>query len=119
MINQPEFGFVLEYVSDMEITKHFYTDVLGLKIQREHPTFVQFDHFALASDESMSSSRDPEIYWIVQDAEMALKTYSQNSEMIPAIKSMPFGKVFSIKDPEGQLIYFVEFVKQRPSQVIS
>lgn len=36
------FGFALEYVSDIDAVKRFYVDVLGLEVDREHPTFVQF-----------------------------------------------------------------------------
>ncbi len=57
MTGTPKFGFILEYVSDIETAKSFYTDVLGFKVERYHPTFVQFEHFAIASDESLSGTR--------------------------------------------------------------
>lgn len=40
MTATPRFGFALEYVSDVEAVKRFYVDVLGLEVEREHPTFV-------------------------------------------------------------------------------
>ena len=61
MTSPPRFGFALEYVTDIEASKRYYVDVLGLAVQRYHPTFVQFDHFAIASDESMSGTREPEL----------------------------------------------------------
>jgi catechol 2,3-dioxygenase-like lactoylglutathione lyase family enzyme len=54
MGNKPTFGFVLEYVTDIEAATRFYVEVIGLEIERHHPVFVQFNHFAIASDESMS-----------------------------------------------------------------
>ena len=57
---KPTFGFVVEYVPDIQTAKRFYIDVLGLDVERDHPTFVQFRHFAIANDESLSGSRDPE-----------------------------------------------------------
>jgi len=118
MNNKPEFGFILEYVTDIETTKQFYVEVLGLKVERDSPTFVQFGHFALASDEAMSDTRDPEIYWVVDDAEAALNGFSQKAQINLPLKQMPFGKVFGLKDPAGQAIYFVEFAKNRPSQPV-
>jgi hypothetical protein len=32
------------------------------------------------------------------------------------LRQMPFGKVFAIKDPDGQLRFLLEFAKDRPSQ---
>lgn len=46
-----QFGFVVVYVNDMVKSKRFYTEVLGLRVEREAPTFVQFEHFALATGE--------------------------------------------------------------------
>ena len=116
MNNKPKFGFVLEYVTDIEAAKRFYVEVLGLEVERDHPVFVQFNHFAIASDESMSGNRDPEVYWLVDDAEAAFKDLSQRAEVILPPKQMPFGKDFSIKDPAGQPVYLLEFAQDRPSQ---
>ena len=116
--NKPKFGFVLEYVEDIEAAKRFYVEVLHLEIERAAPVFIQFDHFAIASDKSMSGSRDPEVYWVVEDAETAFAEFSHQAEVIQPIQQKPFGKVFGIKDPTGQPIYLVEFAKQRPSQSV-
>ncbi len=118
MGNKPEFGFVLEYVTDIESAKRFYSEVVGLEVQRVAPVFVQFNHFAIASDASMSGSRDPEMYWLVDDAEAAYQDFSQKSELIMPLKQMPFGKVFGIKDPTGRPLYLLEFAQNRPSQPV-
>jgi predicted enzyme related to lactoylglutathione lyase len=113
-----KFGFVLEYVTDIEVAKRFYVEVLGLEVERYSPTFIQFNNFAIASDESMSGNRDPEVYWLVEDAEAAFKDLAQKAEISMPLKQMPFGKVFGVKDPSGQPQYMIEFVKNRPSQAV-
>ena len=118
MNNNPKFGFIVEYVTDIAAARRFYSEVLQLKVERDHPTFVQFEHFALASDESLGGSRDREIFWLVEDAEAAFADFSRKAEVIRTIQQMPFGKVFGIKDPAGQPLYFCEFAQQRPSQPV-
>lgn len=118
MSNKPKFGFVLEYVTDIEAAKRFYVEILGLEVERYSPVYVQFDHFAIASDESMSGNRDPEVYWLVNDADAAFSDFSQKAEVILPPKQMPFGKVFGIKDTAGQPLYMLEFAKNRPSQLV-
>jgi predicted enzyme related to lactoylglutathione lyase len=121
MTTQPRFGFFLEYVSDVEAVKRFYVDVFGLEVEREHPVFVQFKdqagaNFAIASDESMGGSRDPELYWLVDDAEAAFSDLSQKADVSLPLKQMPFGKVFGIKDPAGQPQYLLQLAEDRPSR---
>ena len=113
---KPKFGFILEYVTDIEAARRFYVEILGLEVERISPAFIQFNHFAIASDESMSGNRDPEVYWLVDDAEAAFSDFSQKTEVIMPLKQMPFGKVFSVKDPAGQPLYLLEFAQNRPSQ---
>src|SRR5512135_365373 len=119
MSSKPTFGFILQYVTDIEAARHFYVEVLGLKVERYHPVFVQFNnHFAIANDTSLSGSREPEIYWLVDDAEAAFKDFSLKAEILHPLKQMPFGKVFGIKDPTGRPIFLLEFAKERPSQEV-
>ncbi len=112
------FGFVLEYVTDVEAARRFYVDVLGLEVQRYHPTFVQFEDFAIASDASLSGTREPELYWIVEDAEAAFKDLWGQAEIVMPLKEMPFGKVFGIRSPSGQPLYLLEWSRSRPSQAV-
>jgi catechol 2,3-dioxygenase-like lactoylglutathione lyase family enzyme len=119
MDNAPQFGFALEYVTDIEASKRFYEEVMGLEVQRYHPTFVQFDHFAIASDESVGGGNEPELYWLVEDAEAAFAELSGKAEVVIPLKQMPFGKVFSIRDPAGRPRYLIELARNRPSQAVS
>jgi predicted enzyme related to lactoylglutathione lyase len=118
MAIEPHFAFTLEYVPDVDAAKQFYEEVLGLKVERYHPTFVQFDRFALASDEAMSGSAEPELYWAVEDADAAFAELSGKAEVTMPLKQMPFGKVFGVKDPAGRPRYLIEFARNRPSQAV-
>jgi catechol 2,3-dioxygenase-like lactoylglutathione lyase family enzyme len=112
----PRFGFALEYVEDIEAAKRFYVETLGLEVQRYHPTFVQFDTFAIASDEAMGNRDRTELYWLIEDAEASYRDLSKKAEVALPLKQMPFGKVFGIKDPDGRPRYLLELAKDRPSR---
>ncbi len=118
MTNKPQFGLVLEYVTDVEAAKRFYEGVLGLKAERYQPTYVQFKNFAIASDESLSGGREPEVYWLVDDAQAAFDELSPKAEVVMPLRELPFGKVFGIKDPAGQPLYLLEFARERPSRPV-
>lgn len=119
MYRKPWFGFALEYVGDIEKSKRFYAEVLGFEVERSAPVFVQFaDHYAIATDDSMTGSKDLELYWIVEDALAAFNDFSQHAEISLPITQKPFGLVFGIKDPDGQPRYFVQFAETRPSEAV-
>ena len=117
------FGFALEYTKDVAQTKRFFTDVLGLQVDRDHPTFVQFKDangsaYAIASDEPMATADEPELWWTVDNAESACAEMSKRAELVMPLRDMPFGKCFGLKDPSGQVHYLLEFAPQRPSQQV-
>jgi catechol 2,3-dioxygenase-like lactoylglutathione lyase family enzyme len=114
----PTFGFALEYVPDIEAAKRYYVEVLGLEVERYHPQFVQFDRFAIASDESMSGKNEPELYWLVENAEVAFDELSQKAHVSMPLQQMPFGKVFAIDDPAGRPRYLLELARDRPSRPV-
>lgn len=118
MSTKPKFGFIVEYVTDIEASKRFYEEIMSLEVQRYHPTFVQFETFAIASDEPMAGDDKPEIYWLVDDVDAAFQELSPKAEVCLAITKKPFGQVFGIKDPDGRPRYLLEFAKERPSQSV-
>ncbi len=118
MTTKATFGFFLEYVADVDAAMHFYVDVLGLQVERYHPTYVQFEHFAIASDQSMSGTRKPEVYCLVDDAQAAFDELSGKAEVVMPLSQKPFGKVFGIKDPAGEPLYLLEFAQDRPSRPV-
>ena len=120
MASKPRFGFVVEYVDDVAAAKTFYVDVLGLKVERESPEFIQFAdpagvNFAIASDESLSGQRKPEIYWVVDDAAAARNALPRSADVTHPLEQKPFGTVFGVNDPAGETQFFIEFARQRPS----
>jgi catechol 2,3-dioxygenase-like lactoylglutathione lyase family enzyme len=119
------FGFALEYVSDVQPTRDFLVNVLGLKVERDHPTFVQFSDaagasFAIASDERMDPTQEgvPELWWVVDDVNAAFADMSRKGEVSMPLQQKPFGTCFGVKDPSGQVHYVLEFAQQRPSQQV-
>ena len=120
------FGFPLEYVSDVERAKSFFVDVLGLEVERDHPTFVQFKagdgaRYAIASDQPMdpAAAARTELWWVVDDAEAAFREMSSRAEVSLPLRQMPFGTCFGIKDPAGQVHYLLEFAQARPSREVA
>lgn len=114
----PRFGFVVEYVKDIEAAKRFYVEVMGLELQRVAPSFVQFDHFAIANDEPLGGTPQPELYWLVDDADAAWRELSGKAEVALSLVEKPFGKVFGIRDLDGSARYFIELAKRRPSAAV-
>jgi catechol 2,3-dioxygenase-like lactoylglutathione lyase family enzyme len=120
----PQFGLAIQYVSDIEAAKRFYVDVLGLRVGREHPTFVQFKSdsgasFAIAGDEPLGGEAGIELYWLVDDAEAAFADLSRRCEISLPLSQLPYGKVFGVRDPEGHARYLLEFAAERPSHAVS
>jgi uncharacterized glyoxalase superfamily protein PhnB len=100
--------------------------VLGLTVERDHPTFVQFKAgdgagYAIASDQRMdpAAATEPELWWVVDDAEAAFRDMSSRAQVSMPLRQMPFGTCFGIKDPAGQVHYLLEFAQQRPSQSVA
>ncbi len=118
MTASPRFGFAIVYVKDIEKAKRYYVDVLGLKVEREAPTFVQFDHFAIASDTPLGAPGDVELYWLVDDAESALRALGERAPVSRPLEAKPFGKVFGVRDPDGGTRFVLELSKSRPSKAV-
>jgi catechol 2,3-dioxygenase-like lactoylglutathione lyase family enzyme len=103
----------------MEAAQRFYTDVIGLTVQRQHPTFVQFDYFAIASDQPLGgSTKDRELYWLIDDAENAFAELPSSAEVTMPLQELPFGKVFGIKGPSGGPCFMLQLAQNRPSEAV-
>lgn len=113
---KPEFAFTLEYVRDVAASKAFYSGVLGLDVKRDHPVFVEFDRFAIASDASLGGDNAPELYWVVDDADAAHAELARKTEITMPLTDQPFGRVFAVRDPDGHSCFVLEWSKSRPSK---
>lgn len=116
--DRPRFGFVVQYVKDIEAAKHFYEKVLGLEVERTHPAYVQFENFAIASDAPMGGGSNLEIFWLISDAESIFAELAKTAEVVLPLREVPFGRVFGISDPDGQPRYLLELAKVRPSRPV-
>jgi catechol 2,3-dioxygenase-like lactoylglutathione lyase family enzyme len=121
---RPRFGMVVAYVRDVAAAKRFYVEVLGLEVDRDHPTFVQFrdpsgSYFAVASDESLGGGNEPELYWLVDDAAAAERALAARTEIVRPLEERPFGRVFAVGDPDGQPRYLLELARTRPSRQVA
>ena len=100
-----------------EAARRFYTDVVGLAVEREHRVFVQFEGFAIAGDEAVGGRRDQdELYWLVDDAGAAHAELQAKAAVSVPLRQMPFDKVFGVKAPEGRTRYPLELARDRPSR---
>lgn len=110
-------NFVLTHVPSIAEVVPFYTDIIGLEIEDQQPGFVQFKagpgaaHFALSEGEG-----EPiELWWFVSDAEAARASLAQSgADDVSPIRDMPFGRVFTTRDPSGQTLYMLEL--RQPQQ---
>jgi len=124
--SKANFAFALEYTSDLAAARRFFTEVLGLEVDREAPNFVQFKagngaSYALASDQPLDPTQNgaPELWWQVQDANAAFREMSAHAEVTVPLTEKPFGTCFGIKDPTGQIHYVLQFAAARPSQAVA
>jgi predicted enzyme related to lactoylglutathione lyase len=117
MKTSPRFGFAVEYVKDIEESRRFYADVMGLKVERAAPTYIQFENFGITSEKPLSES-PRELYWLVDDAESAFSEISSQAPVGMALTQMPFGRLFAVNDPDGNPRYVLELAQQRPSEAV-
>lgn len=108
MTQRPRFGFVVEYVDDIQAARRFYEETLGLTAGRATPVFVEFGAFAIAGDEPMRPGSTLETFWLVDDARQAFDELSATTEITLPITRKPFGTVFGIRDPQGEPQYLLE-----------
>lgn len=66
----------------------------------------------------LSGTRDPELYWLVDDAEAALQELKKGVEVAVPLKQMPFGKVFGVKNTTGRTCFILALAKDRPSKPV-
>lgn len=104
--------FVLLHVPDLAAARAFYTEKLGLAVEDENPAFIQFRRpngavFALQADPDATPHTGVELWWLVPDADAAHDTLTARDVAIAApLADQPFGRIFSIADPAGNILSF-------------
>jgi predicted enzyme related to lactoylglutathione lyase len=109
-------GLVILYVRDIEQSKKFYTEVVGLPLdeQQSSPKFVVLarEGSPLALQELSTlpagQAKDPggvEIAFDADDVDAAYRRWkSAGAEILSEPENMPFGRYFLAKDPNGHYV---------------
>jgi predicted enzyme related to lactoylglutathione lyase len=109
---------VLLHVADIETTRAFYTEKLGLQVNEEQSgaNFVLFTPpegrgtpLALSLEEDRQPANSMELWWYVQDVDATHdELAARGAEAASPLVDMPFGRTFSIKDPNGHVIHLLQ-----------
>lgn len=119
-------GYVILYVRDMDKTKAFYTEVLGLTVMEaaSGPNFVTLRPAggALLGLQDKTASRLPpgreeqpgsvELSFEVDDVDGTWQRWKEKGvELVTDPMDLPFGRYFLAKDPEGHYLSAYRFAQ--------
>jgi catechol 2,3-dioxygenase-like lactoylglutathione lyase family enzyme len=103
--------FITLLVKDLEVSRHFYADVIGFKVKPEtRADLFRFDTqpigFAIRKPQfelTSASSATGILLWFKTDNAPALfqKLQGYNVPMVHELEDGPFGKTFMFRDPDG------------------
>ncbi|WIG61863.1 MAG: hypothetical protein OJF49_004612 [Ktedonobacterales bacterium] len=103
------------HVPDVAAARAFYTQKLGFAVEAEAPSFVQFAQsngqgaYLALGQETATTAKEPELWWYVDDADATFAALvAQLVEVVTPPTDMPFGRTFAIKDPDGQILNFLQ-----------
>jgi len=102
--------------------KEFYRDQVGLRVEYETPTWVEFDSapgFARLGLLSVRSSAKKEIELCFETKDIAAAAESRNRRgvtFVDNVREQAFGKVIHSRDPEGNLLTMLQ-AKPREARV--
>ena len=120
-------GFVVLYVRDLEKSKSFYTDVLGLTVMEaiSGPTFVTLrpEGGAMVGLQDRAASQLPpgkeeqsgsvELSFEVDDVDDTWSKWKDRGvELLTDPMDLPFGRYFLAKDPEGHYLSVYRFAQK-------
>jgi len=116
-----QFLHPVAFVRDIEVSKRFYADLLGLKIIEDHNVFVLFEmHFSIhqaqalhktifgkESDDALQPQGKNNVlfYFESDDLEGIFSRISNSVDLIHPIIRQHWGqRVFRFRDPDGHII---------------
>ena len=117
-------GYVIVYVDDLNKSKAFYAEALGLTVVEAHsgPTFVTLkgeSGAAVGLQDNATSELPPkfegqpgsvELSFEVEDVDATWKRWKANGvDMVTEPMDLPFGRYFMAKDPEGHYLSAYRF----------
>lgn len=108
-------NFVLLHVTDSKEATAFYTEKLGLAIELQQGSFVQFKQpmgqgasFAISQEGDGRPIQNVELWWYVDDADATYADLvAKDVPVVQQLKDEPFGRTFAIKDPSGNTLYIM------------
>lgn len=105
--------FVVLDVADIAALRSFYTDTLGFAVEGEAPAFLQFAapdgavHFAMQQTPGATHHGGVELWWLVTDPDAEYERLARAGvQTVSEPHDMPFGRVFEIRDPAGNVLRF-------------
>jgi predicted enzyme related to lactoylglutathione lyase len=106
---------VVFYTNDIEKSKEFYTKKLGLEIESDRGNYVSFKTNSdvllsvNAADTTQKVPGNQAASFDIENAEELLEKYKEMGlDIYKEIQELPFGKIFSTLDPDGNKLMFVE-----------
>src|SRR5262249_6446688 len=107
-------NFVVVHIKDTAVARSFYTEKLHYTVVDESPDFIQLDAgngatLALQQDDQAAPTTSIELWWQVADVDATHATLvERHAEIAVSPKDMPFGRIFSLKDPDGNLVNYYQ-----------
>jgi len=119
----PKYHSSVFFVSDVEISKKFFTDVLGQKIESDFGRCVIFiggfsiwdrgyahKMMGLTDEDISTNKKDAELYFEIEDIDsLYVQLKNEKTEFVHDIIEQPWGqRCFRIYDPDNHIIEFAE-----------
>ena len=111
------FKHTMVMVSDMQASVRFYTEGLGLRIKTQSPMWVELEAgdatIALhAAHDIPRAGSSPILSFYVDDVNSSLESLSRvGGRQEGRIREPSFGKVASMRAPEGTLVSLTQLLK--------
>jgi len=117
-----EFSHSIVFVKDIQVSKDFYTEIIGLKVVEDHGTIVLFEnHLAIHQAHELAATiwkadapsdtdqpqgrRNLLLYFETNKLEQVFTRLKDNIRLIHPIERQSWGQaVFRFYDPDGHVI---------------
>ena len=110
-------GIVILYVQDVQKSKQFYSEIVGLSVVEDQSdehfvmlnpgggTFLGLEDVAVVPSGRAKAPGSVEIGFTVDDVDGTFARWqAQGVDMIQPPETMPFGRNFMAKDPDGRYL---------------
>ncbi len=104
--------YAIAFTSDIDQLKGFYRDRLGLRVGADSPYWVSFDFpegsLALLAVRPEQKREVEMCFGAANVTRQRAVLAARGVEFLDDVREMEFGKVFHLRDPEGNLLSFLE-----------